>query len=667
MKICYSCFENYNENLHVCPYCGHPEINEPIEPIHLIPGTVLAKRYYVGQAVGSGGFGVVYKAWDSKLETIVAIKEFYVSRLVTRAGGQKNVIVSKKAYEEFNYRKKRFLAEARTMARFGNHRSIPNVFEYFEENNTAYIVMELLEGETLGSYLKEHPTEMSIDFSLMVIEEVAQALKSLHVESIIHRDVAPDNIFICKGKNIGIKLMDLGAAKLQDATDDIIDIILKPGYSPAEQYNDADNIGPWSDVYALGATLYVMLTGVKPDEASNRKIKDTVVQPKEINPKISENLNNAIMRAMAVEMHLRFKDVDEFLSALSGEKKVISIEEEKKKRKIKRFSTIAVALFVVIIGALFGLKTFGDKKYEAGLEPAEIDVWFSVVEGSQENEAMQTIKADFEARYPGVILNLNPIEESVYSATLQKAAEEDSLPDLFESTGLNTEIIEKANDLDVIMESDFYAQCLFLDDYDDYYSNKKQMPIAIEVPMAYIVLKSEKEQILYDAQNSFFNSLSDFNYKKIAVDSRCKSLIQRNFGDSEYIDLTLDYDDLFNDGINNTAVLLSSTMTISENVRMILRKYSHSYVYPNNEKIYCNFTYEWSVGKGSDDETRAAERLLTWFMGNAYQNYLMIAYCNNGNEGPIPINQTTFMEKTNLGKLVPIKEIYSKFVFEREG
>ena len=197
MKRCFTCFKEYEEAFCVCPHCGSIEVKKPKEPIHLAPGTILANRYVLGQAVGSGGFGIVYSAWDLKLETIVAVKEFFVSRLVTRAEGLKNLIITKKSQEEFEYRKERFLAEARNMAKFGSHRNIPNVFEFFEENNTAYIVMELLRGVALNDYLNQLGGKIDVDFSLMIANEIGNALKSLHEQNIVHRDVAPDNIYIC--------------------------------------------------------------------------------------------------------------------------------------------------------------------------------------------------------------------------------------------------------------------------------------------------------------------------------------------------------------------------------------------------------------------------------------------------------------------------------------
>ena len=152
MKRCLSCFKEFDSKLEMCPFCGEDYDSDPGLPTHLIPGTVLLGRYYIGKAVGSGGFGIIYKAFDLKLEAIVAVKEFFIGRIMTRAAGEDKVIVSKKSRQEFEYRKRRFLAEARNMAKFGDSRFIPNVFEYFEANDTAYIVMELLEGETLNMY-----------------------------------------------------------------------------------------------------------------------------------------------------------------------------------------------------------------------------------------------------------------------------------------------------------------------------------------------------------------------------------------------------------------------------------------------------------------------------------------------------------------------------------
>ncbi len=656
MRRCYECFSEFDDAFSVCPHCGEVYNNKPDEPIYLVPGTLLANRYIVGHAVGAGGFGIVYKAWDTKLETIVAVKEFFVSRLVTRAEGLKNVIVSSKSKVEYDYRKERFLAEARNMAKFGAHRSIPNVFEFFEENNTAYIVMELLEGRTLSEYLKEHGNRIDVDFALMIANEIGNALKSLHKEKIIHRDVAPDNIYICTGKDIRIKLMDLGAAKLADSTDDVIDIILKPGYSPTEQYDNSKNIGVWTDIYALGATLYYMLTGVKPDESTNRKIKDEVVPPQELNPSISENLGNAIMKAMAVEHHMRFKSVDEFLDAINGERKVIPLAKEKRNRSIKRAMGVLASCLILIVGGMFGFNMYYQKKEAEDLNPAEITIWFSVADDSDEETAMNSIKEDFEETFPDVTITLRAISEDEYEEEITKALAEGSLPTLFESTGLPESILNYATDLTNVIQSEQFEDALFVDDYYEYYTNRKQVPLAIEVPVAYVVT-SGYTAITYD--DDLFSSLGDFGSDtNISYDSRYESMLSLNFS----LDGLSDMSEFMNNEENLSPVLLSSTLIINE-VRTTLSNYVKTYVYPDSETIYCSYTYEWSIGNGTDDEIAAAERLLSWMMGNVYQSMLMISECS---DGQIPVNPTSFESKIQAKELQPIEDIYTKFVFRKE-
>ena len=658
MKRCLSCFHEYSDSYGVCLNCGCVGIKAPLEPIHLMPGTVLANRYIIGLSIGAGGFGIVYKAWDSKLETVVAVKEFFASRLMTRAAGTSNIIVNRKAQKEFAFRKERFLAEARTMAKFGNHRSIPNVFEFFEENNTAYIVMELLQGMPLNKYLAQNGGKIDVGFALMIANEVGNALKSLHEQGIIHRDVAPDNIFICSDKEIRIKLMDLGAAKLADSTDEVIDIILKPGYSPTEQYDNSKNIGPWTDIYALGATLYIMVTGVKPDESTNRKISDTVLPPEELNSDISENLSNTIMKAMAVERHLRFKSISDFQSALNGERKIVSLAREKRLRKYKRFSGILAACIVLAIVAVLVIGTFSSKKSQQELKPATISVWFSVPKGSAEEEAMRSVFDDFHEKYSDVTIEYKAIPQSEYKEALEQAARSGNLPNLFESTDIPDEILAQAENLDAVLDSPQFNDCLFLDQYRDYYSDKKRVPLGIEIPVAYVITSGYTS---LDYEGDFFADLSDFGTDvKISSDNRYKQMLEKNF------DLNgLSYRRTFlNQRKNTSPVLISSTMIINE-VRKL--KYDKKYVYCNAPTIYCRFTYEWSVGKSSKNEQRASEMLLSWMLGDDYQRKLMVNSGNDKQVPEIPVNKECFKTKAKvLNNLSPIMEIYDRFRFSKE-
>lgn len=657
MNRCYSCFKEYGGQYDICPHCGSIKITEPKEPVYLYPGTILADRYILGEAVGAGGFGIIYKAWDMKFETVVAVKEFFASRLMTRAVGEKSVIINKKSQAEFDYRKTRFLAEARNMAKFGTHRSIPNVFEFFEDNGTAYIVMELLHGQGLNTYLHQVTGKVDQDFVILVANEIGKALISLHEQGIIHRDVAPDNVYICSDKELRIKLLDFGAAKLTDTNEDVIDIILKPGYSPIEQYDNTKGIGTWTDIYALGATLYVMLTGIKPDESTNRKINDAVVPPHELDESIPENLSNAVMKAMAIEKHMRFKTVAEFLKAINGEKKVITLEKERKRRKRRRFSGIFAAVLSVAVAASGVFFSYDNKKSEQLLNDASISLWFAINNDSTENDAIESIVADFISKYPNVEIDVRAIPEDQYFAEISSAAESGTLPTLFESTGLSDELLVDATDVKNILTSEQAESCLFIDQYDKYYKDTKRIPLAIEVPMAYVITNGVAS---IEYNNMYYSSISDFgDGTKIAADNEHAELLSIN---QILTDGLAAREEFLNNEANTCAVMLSSSMAINE-VRETLTNYQKNFVFYSSDNIYCRFIYEWSIGNGNKDEVKAAERLLSWMLGNAYQNTLMISKCN---DGQIPINENCFNEKISQKNYSAIKDIYANFVFERQ-
>lgn len=652
MAICYSCFNEYGDEFDVCPFCGAIKRTDPSEPVYLKPGTMLADRYLIGYDVNAGGFGIVYRAWDTKLETIVAIKEFFANRLMTRAAGETQVIVNKKAYQEFEYRKKRFLAEARTMAKFGKHRNIPNVFESFEENGTAYIVMELLTGQALNEYLQENRNAVDHDFAIHVATEVGKALISMHDMGIVHRDVAPDNIFICEDTRV--LLLDLGAAKLADDTDTVIDIILKPGYSPVEQYDNTASIGNWTDIYALGATLYVMLTGIKPDESTNRKIHDSLTPPHDIDPDIPENLSNAILKAMAVDRHMRFKNVDDFLKAINGEKKIIPLKKEKRRKAGKRIIGIVAAALVVLLVSGAVVNIYSKKKSEQGLPDSAITIWFSVSDNSTEKEAMSAIVADFREKHKNVDVTLTAIPATEYNDKIAEAAGAGKLPTLFESTGVPDDITQYAADISPILDSEQAKSCLFLDQYDAYYSDKKRIPLAIEVPMAYVVTSGS---VSIDYSDETFTSLDDFDTDKIAYDEQHMGVISANFSGEP----SAQKEDFMNSEENKCAVMLSSNMAMNE-VRETLTAYSKNYVYYASDEVRCRYDYEWSIGNGTEAEHQAAERLLSWMLGNNYQNTLMISRCS---DGQIPINKDCFATKLEQKNYAAIKNIYSKYKFEK--
>ena len=322
-KRCMGCMEEYGEEFSMCPYCGYIEGTPVEEQIHIEPGTIIHDRYIIGMVLGFGGFGVTYIGWDSKLEMKVAVKEYLPSEFSTRMPGQTLVTVFQgEKQEQFREGLDKFVGEAKRLANFKNEEGIVRVYDSFKENDTAYIIMEYLDGETLTEYL-EREGIVSEDKAVEMMMPLMKSLKVVHKAGIIHRDIAPDNIFITKDGNT--KLIDFGASRYATTSHSrSLTVIIKPGYSPEEQYRSTGDQGPHTDVYALGATLYKMLTGKTPPDAMERRArfegqnKDILVEPRKLNKEISQVREVAILNAMNVRVQDRTPDVETFIDELES-------------------------------------------------------------------------------------------------------------------------------------------------------------------------------------------------------------------------------------------------------------------------------------------------------------------------------------------------------------
>ncbi|MBO5608969.1 MAG: serine/threonine protein kinase [Eubacterium sp.] len=278
---------------------------------------MIKARYKVVDIIGRGGFCFTYKATDTVLGVDVAIKEYFPKYVAMRYSGEFVSVASKTEEETFERGKERFLNEARNLAKFNGDPGIVTIYDYFEENNTAYIVMEYLKGQNISQYMKYIGTIPDYDFTAYIADRICDILYQVHERGIVHRDLSPDNIFLCE--NGEVKLIDFGAvAKRNDSVinTQTLGIILKPGYTPIEQYDTSGYISAWSDIYALGATLYKMTTGEVPQESIKRKLKDEVVAPHVLNPKIPYTFSMAIMKAMSVDSRNRYTNMKEFKEAL---------------------------------------------------------------------------------------------------------------------------------------------------------------------------------------------------------------------------------------------------------------------------------------------------------------------------------------------------------------
>ncbi len=317
MKTCYCCMRTLNEIDTECPFCGNP-INISVEPHHLVPGTVLSKRYLIGTAIGEGGFGITYIGKDNKLDVTVAIKEFYPSGYVNRSNTVSQSISLNATEERKRFFEKglsRFMLEAKILAQFSNKHGIVNIHDCFEENNTAYIVMEYLDGETLKDYLIRTGT-MSAEHTIKLLIPIMESLKAVHRQGLIHRDISPDNIMLLDD---GAKLLDFGAARnISSIENKSLSIVLKPGFSPEEQYRSRGEQGPWTDVYALCATMYKCITGITPDDATQRVHSDDLKSPSALGFEIDATVEKALMKGLSVLKNDRYQDINELVDGLRG-------------------------------------------------------------------------------------------------------------------------------------------------------------------------------------------------------------------------------------------------------------------------------------------------------------------------------------------------------------
>lgn len=368
-KRCCGCMQIKTQS----PLCEHCGYNENIDNLpHQLPiGTRLQDRYEVGKALGQGGFGITYIGWDHEREVPVAIKEFYPNGIVNRdAGNTRSVFLSAmEGNEIFERNKARFLKEAHTLARLNYVEEIVHVHSLFEENNTAYIVMEYLKGVDLRQYIRMVGGRLSPELTFAILQPIMVALQKLHDEEMVHRDISPDNIMIMNDGTA--KLLDFGSAReVLDADPEKFqnrstEAVLKHGFAPMEQYQRNGNMGPWTDVYSLSATIYYCLTGRIPADAPNR-IMDGETIPWDKIPGLTPEQIQALTKAMEVLPKDRTRSIRELARGLFGEEKKPEPKPEpkpekkaKKKKKAKprkkgRLGKILIGLAaaaVVAVGA----------------------------------------------------------------------------------------------------------------------------------------------------------------------------------------------------------------------------------------------------------------------------------------------------------------------------
>lgn len=308
-KRCYGCMK-IKSSCPICEHCGYDE--NMSNASHQLPaGTVLKEQYQVGRVLGQGGFGITYLGWDLYLDIPVAIKEYYPNSAVMRDTSMTLDVVSYSGDVGVRFRnnKERFMREAKMLARFSQVQEIVQVKNFFLANNTAYIVMEYVEGITLKQYVKKQGGKLSIDETYSILRPIMEALCKVHKAGLVHRDISPDNIMMLPDG--GAKLLDfgavrdVGAAAVDKNLTKSTEAILKQGYAPIEQYQSRGSLGPWTDVYALCATMYFCLTGEVPPDAPERLLGEEDLDIRSLVPELSPEHEAILKHGMELRTEKR--------------------------------------------------------------------------------------------------------------------------------------------------------------------------------------------------------------------------------------------------------------------------------------------------------------------------------------------------------------------------
>ena len=626
---CYNCFRTHRDRGTFCPFCGFDSKTAKREPNHLPRGTVLQDRYVIGEVCGFGGFGITYKAWDKQLETIVAIKEFFPNGSVNRIPGTENLILfTGNRLKEYEAGLARFIEEARTTAKFSSNKNIVTVTSYFEANKTAYIVMEYLDGITLETYLQQFNAAenefIDIDTATEITLSICDALKTIHANGVIHRDVSPDNVYLCY--NGTTKLYDFGAARISQNESQMLTIILKPGYAPPEQYEKVNTQGPWTDIYALGATMYRMVTGEKPIESMNRKIKDELKEPMAINPQVPQDLNDIIIKAMAIEYGLRFQNVDELEAVLNKKKPVVSLHKTiRRKKRCRILSITAAALLVLSAGGFVGYRMY--RNYlETVLPEATIDVWY-ITDNKSEAKALESIRQDFCKEYDKVTVNLIGMSEAQFETQLASAKENGKMPALFQSDEIdvqNYSVLSLKKTMDNLNLSDYY----YLSDNQVSILSENKLPLGFKVPVYYVntgqitpernTVRNPEELVGADGE--------------LGVEVSIASLLEKPLKSLHYSAVSADR--FYNDEI--PALLADTSFFYEMQTKMPARFQMLS---TDGELMQSTAENCWSLGDtGDTDQERVARRFLEYMLSDGAQDH----FYNRNRVPALPINKQAY-------------------------
>lgn len=352
-RRCFKCMKEIDEHTFLCPHCGFD--NEHIDgPEYAMkPGTILHEQYLIGTVLGQGGFGITYVGYDISLELKVCIKEYYPMGQVSRSSEISNTVNWNRTQitqEQWENSCRNFIKEAQRVERIFTLPGVVRIRNTFFENDSAYIVMDYIDGITLKDKLKQSGP-MTFEECRKLFVPLMKSLEDLHRQNVIHRDISPDNIMVAEDGRLW--LLDLDASKaIEDLQEGMSKLVMKKGFSPPEQYSTGVEIGPWTDVYALTATMYYCITGKLMPDALDRMMKSREIPfdngyGKELTPE----MRDIFERGMDVRSESRIQTVSELREKLD----TVGIKKKKAFWKSKKFK---LGVLVAVVGGIIVMNSF---------------------------------------------------------------------------------------------------------------------------------------------------------------------------------------------------------------------------------------------------------------------------------------------------------------------
>ncbi len=636
-RLCLGCFRELNGE-DVCPHCGFVRGSGPARSYYLSPGTLLDERYIIGNAINCGGFGIIYKAYDAVLDLVVAIKEFYISNLASRPlGASKIEIFTQNQSEQYQAYLERFKEEANNLALFSKDAEIVTVYNRFEANDTAYIVMEFIEGMLISDYLEEYG-KMPPQDATRILGEILQALEKLHKKGIIHRDISPDNIFLCEGNHI--KLIDFGAAYFEDGESNQIkeDKVVKNGFSPPEQYIDGAKPSPAMDIYAAGAVYYQMLTAEKPLGAMDRAAGQKLRPLSEFGVRLPGKLQKALECSLQLDRDDRYQSASDFRKIVQE-----GIDRPVPGGMMKfLIAGISVAVLMILVAVGIGMYIYSNDLLVFTPEKGtEITAWLMIEDLDEESShgmpSESILLSSFNSSLYGsdkndqVKLHVEYIEESKYAERI-KNCDTSELPDVFCVDEISKSDRVSTEDLSPLIKKLPNQYYLFEKQYVNQYPRKTEIPTGFQVSVCYEDFEKLREEGI--ETNGVLNlgsgSLKEGSYEWMDTRGDLEKTVYQKLGGKD---------------AELSAAIGSLSLWQKVNSQMV-QNGSELQILPmvdDDGKLMCSFCGCYAVKASKDKQVRMASMQFLYYLLSHYMQGTLYA----GSDMALPVNAKTYQEYMN--------------------